>query len=213
VPLIETERVLVVPTEEFHKLGHFQGFSAEAQDYIDRLLGSRHARFLPRSRMESDPSFKQLIPYVLFRHTDASGQESVFRYTRGGGQGEGRLHHKKSVGVGGHISLDDAAGVAAPDAYREGMRRELEEEVIVETTCHDRCVGMINDDETDVGRVHLGIVHLVDVDEPAIRPREADIVDAEFRPIEEILADLDGYETWSQICLRALFGDRQSEQR
>ncbi len=61
--------------------------------------------------MEDDPSFKQLIPYVLFRWTDADGTVHLFEYLRGSGQGERRLHAKRSVGVGGHISsLDAAAG-------------------------------------------------------------------------------------------------------
>jgi predicted NUDIX family phosphoesterase len=154
--------------------------------------------------MEEDPSFKQLIPYVIFRHRDAAGQISVFQYTRGKGQGEGRLHSKRSVGVGGHISIEDRSSDDAVP-YSEGMRRELAEEIIVDTPYTEQCVGLINDDETPVGRVHLGVVHIFDVEQPAVRPREAEILEAGFRPVDELLANLDGFETWSQICLRALF--------
>jgi predicted NUDIX family phosphoesterase len=66
-------------------------------------------------------------------------------------------------------------------------------------------VGLINDDHTDVGRVHLGVVHLFDVERPAVYPREAEILDAGFRPVAEILPRIDEFETWSQIALRALF--------
>jgi predicted NUDIX family phosphoesterase len=207
VSLVQTERVLVVPTEVFRSLGYFQGFSHDAHQILDELIQPSHAQYRARGEMESDPSFKQLIPYMIFRHVDSSGQVSVFRYTRGGGQGEARLRAKHSVGVGGHICIDDAGGVASREAYHEGMRRELDEEVIVEAEYQQKCVGMINDDQTDVGRVHLGIVHLADVAEPNIRPREEDIIQAEFQPVEQILENLDGYETWSQICLTALFGD------
>jgi predicted NUDIX family phosphoesterase len=86
------------------------------------------------------------------------------------------------------------------------MRREMDEEVAIDTPYTARCVGMINDDETDVGRVHLGVVHLVDVEQPAVRPRETEIIECGFRPVEEILADMTGFETWSEICMRALFG-------
>ena len=89
--------------------------------------------------------------------------------------------------------------------YAEGMRRELSEEVSVESPWTEHCVGLINDDETPVGQVHLGVVHLVDVEQPAVYPRESEIIDAGFRPVEELLADLSRFETWSQICLRALF--------
>ncbi len=91
------------------------------------------------------------------------------------------------------------------------MRRELEEEIAI-SRAHTRssCVGLINDDETPVGQVHLGVVHLVELEQPAVTPREADILDAGFAPVEELLADLSGFETWSQYCLRALFERSQS---
>lgn len=201
--VVQTEQVLVVPTRLLHELGYFQGFTANTDLYLDELLSPEHTSYQPRGPMEQDPSFKQLIPYVIFRYVDAAGVPHVFQYTRGKGQGEQRLHSKRSVGIGGHISSADAAEV---NAYDEGMRRELDEEVVIETPCRERCVGLINDDQTEVGRVHLGIVHLFDVEQPHVRPREADIMDARFQPIAELLADLDGFESWSRICLEALFG-------
>lgn len=201
-----TERVLVVPTELFHRLGHFQGFSRDVDRYLADLFDGRHTTYRPRDEVEQDPGFKQLIPYVIFRHGEAAGRQSVFQYTRGKGMGEGRLHAKRSVGVGGHISSGDAATDGGANPYEEGMRRELDEEVIVETPYTSRCVGLINDDQSDVGRVHLGVVHLFDVERPAVRPREPDLIECGFRPVEEIMADLGGFETWSQICLEALFG-------
>jgi predicted NUDIX family phosphoesterase len=156
--------------------------------------------------MEDDPSFKQLIPYALFRWVDANGIVHLFEYLRGSGQGERRLHAKRSVGVGGHISSLDAAAGGIHDVYREGMRRELVEEVIIDTPYTEEIVGLINDDETSVGQVHLGVVHLCDVERPQIRPSEADILDAKFRPVDDILSRLDAFESWSQIVVRALFG-------
>jgi len=198
------ERVLVVPTEEFHRLGHFQGFSSEAVGFLDRLLDPRHVRFISRAEVEIDPGFKQIIPYVIFRHVAPGGEETVFQYTRGKGMGEGRLHSKRSVGIGGHISADAAVG-GAENPYLEGMRRELDEEVAIDSPYRSRCIGMINDDQTEVGRVHLGVVYLFDVQRPNVRPRESEIIQCGFRPVAEILADLDGFETWSQISMKALF--------
>ncbi len=203
---VEVERVLVVPTELFHRLGHFQGFNAHVDGYFEELLHGGHASYRPRDQVEKDPSYKQLIPYMIFRHTDAAGRETVFQYTRGTGQGEGRLHLKRSVGIGGHISAIDAGASGTNNPYEEGMRRELQEEVDVDTPYTVRCVGMINDDVTDVGRVHLGVVHLFDVERPQIRPRETEIIESGFRSVEVILADMAGFETWSQICMQALFG-------
>jgi predicted NUDIX family phosphoesterase len=202
-----SERVLVVPTAVFHRIGHFHGFCHEAGRYLAELLKPQHVRFLPRSEVEEDPSQKQLIPYVIFRHTDAAGAVRLFQYTRGTGQGEGRLHRKRSIGVGGHISADDV-GPHSADPYAEGLRRELEEEVILDTPYRPRCVGLINDDRTPVGSVHLGVVHLFDVQEPSVRPREADLLDSGFEGVHRLLADLSGFETWSQICLSALFPRR-----
>jgi predicted NUDIX family phosphoesterase len=203
--IVAEEKILVVPTALFHELGYFQGFSSDVSRYLPRLLEGDHIDYRPRGEMEEDPSFKQLIPYALFRWTNAAGQVHLFDYLRGSGQGERRLHAKRSVGVGGHISSIDAGTGHSAHAYREGMRRELDEEVLVETQYTESIAGLINDDETPVGRVHLGVVHLCDVREPNVRPREADILDASFRPIDDILAGLAQFETWSQIVVRALF--------
>jgi len=200
--LVATEHILVVPTEVFHRLGYFQGFSGDTQRYLRGLLDPAHTSYRPRAAMEQDPSFKQLIPYVIFRHRDAAGLTHLFQYTRGKGQGEARLHAKRSIGIGGHISADDASAVSA---YDEGMRRELEEEVVINTPYKSQLAGLINDDQTEVGKVHLGVVHLFDVERPAVQPRESEIIEAGFRPLPELLADTTRFESWSQICLKALF--------
>jgi predicted NUDIX family phosphoesterase len=203
--IVVEEKILVLPTTLLHELGYFQGFTTDVSRYLPRLLEGNHIDYRPRSDMEDDPSFKQLIPYALFRWVDAEGTAHLFDYLRGSGQGERRLHAKRSVGVGGHISSIDAAAGHSQHAYCEGMRRELDEEVALETRFSEQIVGLINDDETPVGRVHLGVVHMCDVVEPKVRPREADILDARFRPIDSILARLDQFESWSQIAVQALF--------
>jgi predicted NUDIX family phosphoesterase len=199
-----TENVLVVPTDLLYRLGHFQGFSDDVDRYIGELLSPQNTSYRPRSEMEEDPSFKQLIPYVIFTARSVDGDPLVFCYTRGKGQGESRLHSKRSVGIGGHISIDDQVSEEAVP-YAEGMRRELDEEVSVNCPYTQRCVGLINDDQTPVGRVHLGVVHLVELEQPAIEPREPDILDCRFVPVEELFADLSRFETWSQYCIKALF--------
>lgn len=209
MPDLPVEQILVVPTALFHEVGYFQGFCGDSQRYLDRLLDPQHTSYRPRPEMEQNPSFKQLIPYVIFRHRSPTGEETVFQYTRGTGQGEGRLHRKRSVGIGGHISAIDA-GDGSANPYEEGMRRELDEEVSIDTPYQARCVGLINDDQTEVGRVHLGVVHLFDVQTPAVHPRETEIVECGFRPVSDVLADLTGFETWSAICMKALFGTPSS---
>ena len=197
------EQVMVVPTERFHDCGYFQGFTSDADKYLGALLDPSQTQYLPRAQMEEDPSFKQLIPYCIFQHVDDAGNVSVFQYTRGKGQGESRLHSKRSVGIGGHVSTLDA-GESSP--YDEGMRRELEEEISINTPYTQRLVGLINDDENEVGKVHLGVVHLFTVETQDISPNEEDICDTGFRPVNEMLENIEGFETWSSICLKALFG-------
>jgi predicted NUDIX family phosphoesterase len=200
------EQVLVVPTELFNQLGYFQGFCDRPDQYVDRLLDRSNTRFLPRDEVETDPSLKQLIPYVLFTHTDDSGRLSIFTYTRGKGMGENRLHSKRSVGIGGHISSEDVGQTDNCDeAFEEGMRRELDEEVEIGTEYSVQPVGMINDDETEVGRVHLGMVYRFDCEHPKVKARETDIIESGFVPVEELLDELDQFETWSSITLKALF--------
>ena len=200
------EYVLAVPTQIFHALGHFQGFCTDIDRYRNVLLDVKNVQFRPRSRVETDPGFKQLIPYMIFCHTDSSGQISIFQYVRGKGMGENRLHQKRSIGVGGHIAAEDQKHQSG-DVYREGMLRELHEEVILQTPFTERCVGLINDDATEVGRVHLGIVHRLDVAKPNVVSNEADLIESGFMPLDELRNYREKMESWSVISLDALFRD------
>ncbi len=193
-----SERVLVVPGAELDRLGRFQGFSPEAERYLSALLNPVLATFRPRSEVEDDPSWKQIIPYVVFR-----SRGSVFCYTRGKSQGEARLHRLRSLGVGGHVAEADADGRATLEAYEMALRRELDEEVAVGSQGTMTRVGLINDDSTAVGQVHLGVVHVYDLAVPAVTPREEGLAEPGFVPLTE-LTELKGqFETWSQICLDA----------
>ena len=197
------ERVMVVAARLLDELGRFQGFWADADRYLAVLLDKQHISFLPRSQMEEDPSFKQIIPYCILR----SGN-TVFRYTRGKKMGEKRLHALESIGVGGHISLTDDRPLigGAELTYSEAMHRELEEEVIIETHFRERCVGLINDDSTPVGQVHLGVVHLFDLEQPNVCRRETALTQSGFVSLAELRSGRERLETWSQFCLDVLLG-------
>lgn len=191
-------RVLVVPGAELDRLGRFQGFSPEADRYLTALLAPGRGEFRPRGEVEDDPSFKQIIPYVVFRAGDR-----VFCYTRGSSQGEARLHRLRSLGVGGHVDEADADGVATLDAYELALRRELDEEVAIASPGTLRRVGLINDDATPVGRVHLGVVHVYDLVRPSVSPREAGLAEPGFVPVADLTAQSDRFESWSRICIQA----------
>ena len=191
------EHVLVVPTLLFHEIGHFQGWTTNVEPYLQTLLDPEYISYRPRPSVEEDPSFKQLIPYCIFRH-----EGKVFHYERGTDQGESRLHAKRSIGVGGHISSEDQD--SGESVYEVAMRREIEEEIHVDAAFSERCVALINDDETDVGRVHLGVVHIFDLEESKVLPREQSIINTGFAEPKSLAENMDQFETWSQICLKFL---------
>ena len=200
---IPQEVVLVVPRSLFERAGVFQGFCADTAAYLPLLLDRQHTSWRPRASVEEDPSFKQLIPYCVLTWSNADGPPLFFAYTRGGGQSEARLRAKRSVGIGGHIASTD--GEHGDDAsYESGMLRELAEEVAIDGSYAARCVGLINDDSTSVGSVHLGIVHVLELERPLVASRESELVECGFESLESLLAARDRFETWSQITLDAL---------
>lgn len=191
------ERVLVIPTNRFESAGVFHGFRAFSEAYLRTLLDPRYCSFRPRGEVETDPSFKQLIPYAVLR---CRGQ--IFHYTRGSAGTEKRLQALRSIGIGGHISQEEDA--PATDTYRAGMLRELREEVEIDCPYTERCLGFIYDGSSPVGAVHLGVVHLLELAEPLAWPREAAIDDAGFAPLVELLRQRDAFETWSRFALEEL---------
>jgi predicted NUDIX family phosphoesterase len=195
------EEVLCVRASLIDKLGAFTGFQRDVDRYLNALLDRDNQSFQPRRTCETDPSYKQLIPYVLLKCTDSNGTQ-LFQYTRGKGQGEKRLHALRSVGIGGHISTEDTQG---DDWYRTGMARELEEEIVLPNPGQHPIVGLIYDDSNEVGKVHLGIVHVMELSGPDARAREDDLVDAGFLPLAEISKEIDRLETWSRLCVENLF--------
>jgi predicted NUDIX family phosphoesterase len=195
------EEVLVVPAKLLDQLGPFSGFQPKVDRYLPTILDKAHQSFRPRSLVETDPSYKQLIPYVILECSDAN-QTRLFQYTRGKGQGEKRLHALRSIGIGGHISVEDANG---DDWYKTGMQRELDEEVAIECSGQQRIVGLIYDDTTDVGRVHLGIVHIMQLTCCKVQSREDQLEDSGFLSIDAIKAELHRLETWSQLCIQHLY--------
>jgi predicted NUDIX family phosphoesterase len=188
-----TERVLCIPREQLQAAGLFHGYRPVSPAFAAVLLNPVGFSFRPRSEVETDPSFKQLIPYVVLRCG-----ERVFHYRRGGSGTETRLHAKRSVGIGGHIAEGDGG---TGDAYTAGMLRELHEEVAIGSHTAGQPIGFINDDSTAVGQVHLGVVHLFDLTGPTVTPREAAIADGGFATVEELLTGKDEFETWSRFVL------------
>ena len=196
------ENVLVVKRSLFDQLGNFHGLNFEPGKYLDALLTRGNNFFLPRAQAENDPAYKQIIPYALV----AFGNRVLY-YVRGKKAGEQRLVAKGSIGIGGHMNQEDELlfNYALNEAaYRAGVEREVNEEIKIDTQFEDRIVALLNDDTTDVGRVHLGIVHVFKLAEPKVEKREAMITNLTFLVRAELTARRESLETWSQICVDSL---------
>jgi predicted NUDIX family phosphoesterase len=194
------ENVLVVRRSLFDQLGSFQGINFESHKYLDAFLSRGNNFFLPRPEAENNPAYKQIIPYALI----AFGNSVVY-YVRGKKAGEQRLVAKGSIGIGGHMNEGDESLFALDEqAYRVGVEREVNEEIKIHTQFDDRIVALLNDDTTDVGRVHLGVVHVFTLAEPNVEKREAMITGLTFLTKEELVARRESLETWSQICVDSL---------
>ena len=185
------ERVLVVSRQRIMGPAGWRGMlSPGAAPYLDAIAEA--GRFEPRSAMERDPRFKQVIPYLVLRDRD---RYFLMRRTRAGG--DERLHDRFSIGVGGHLNPGDVD-------VEGGLAREWAEELVADFVPEFRLLGLLNDDDTEVGSVHLGIVYLAEAGGRAVRVRETDKLEGDFAAPAAVRAVYDRLETWSQIVLDAL---------
>lgn len=197
------EQVLVVERKVIEQIGMFQGLMFDVERYLSQIFVAGVPRFMPRSQAEQDPSYKQIIPYVIMTHAD-----KYLSYVRGKRAGETRLIAKRSIGIGGHINPIDAEYgplfAYLRDNYDVAVQREVTEEVYVETTHTDRIVALLNDESNEVGSVHLGVVHLWNLDDEKVSKREQMITQMAFMTGAELEEVRDTLETWSALCLSGL---------
>jgi len=193
------EQVLVVERAALERAGMFQGITFEVERYLTELFAPGVPRFMPRPQAETDPTHKQLIPYVLMAH-----RGRYLSYVRGKRGGEERLIGNRSMGIGGHINPVDDMPLFSSDfreTYLAAVAREVAEEVEVAAGHTDRIVALLNDDSTEVGQVHLGIVHFWVLDSTDVSKREQMITQLTFMAESELRGVRESLETWSQLCL------------
>ena len=186
-----TEQVMVVEREALSSFLVERGLVQEETDQVLDIIVERHF-FLDRPTAEVSPQYKQIIPYVLIRR----GQ-SWFLLQRTQKQTEARLHHKLSLGIGGHINPD------TPDLL-DGLQKELEEEVEIDGDYDLTFAGILNDDTTDVGSVHLGAVYVLDAHDANVTVRETEKMTGRWAAAGELPALRERMETWSQIVYDAV---------
>lgn len=198
------EHVLVITRALFDELGSFQGFQPEVERYLKAFLQPGANFFMERPAAELDPTHKQLIPYSVFHHAGR-----YLAYTRGGKSGEKRLVAKRSVGIGGHINpVDQSHDGLGETMYFNSIEREITEELQLGGTHTQSVIGLINDDSSEVGSVHLGVVHRFELSSDEVSSNEDAIQDLRFHTLEELLAMYDNLETWSQILVKHLAGGK-----
>ena len=187
------EQVMVVERETLAGFLIEQGLVQEHNDEILDAISERHF-FIDRPTAEISPQYKQIIPYVLIRHG-----ETYFLLQRTPKQTEARLHHKLSLGIGGHINPD------TPDLF-DGLQKELEEEVEVVGDYDLTFVGILNDDTTGVGQVHLGAVYVLDAHDGVVNVRETEKMSGRWVPRHELPQHREAMESWSQIVYDGFIG-------
>jgi predicted NUDIX family phosphoesterase len=194
------ENVLLIRRSLFDELGAFQGLNFEPEKYLKAFFSRGNTFFLPRDQAENDPTQKQIIPYVILEF-----EGKILYYVRGKRAGEKRLVAKGSIGIGGHLN-DADAGLFSLDEehYNRVVEREVHEEINLLSKFRNQIIGLLNDDSTEVGRVHLGIVHIFKLKEPKVQRREAMITGLTFLTKEELMSRRASLESWSQICVDSL---------
>ncbi len=198
------EMVLCVPTSDLYAaIGTWRGLRKEAS-LLWRPI-ARKSTFRPRSEVEDDPSYKQLISYTLF-----VAEKRIFVMKRLSTQGEGRLHGLLSIGVGGH--MNPVPDIPWPDRRRisdlkhillANTFREIREEVAIAGNPPVGILGLLNDDLDDVGKVHLGVVSVVRLPSPLLAVKEKDKMLGAWVELSKLHL-LGKFESWSSLLLNTL---------
>ncbi len=195
--MTDGELVLVIPRASIMADPGWHGLRSDVMtgpDFEARV--ARDGAFRPRAEMERDPAWKQVIPYLVLRD---GTRYFLMRRTKAGG--DERLHDRFSIGVGGHLNPGDRdlAG---------GLRREWREEVAAEFEPEFQLLGLLNDDTTDVGSVHVGAVYLADARGRPVSIRETDKLTGSFADSTEVGGVVDRMESWSALVFEHLEGVR-----
>ncbi len=187
------ELVLVVPRAA---LMDREGWLGVRRDGIDAALAvvAAQGSFMRRGDAEEDPGHKQVIPYLVLRDGE---RWFLMRRTRAGG--DARLHDRWSIGVGGHLNPGDGDVIG-------GLRREWAEELVAPFEPSFEPVGVLNDDTTAVGSVHVGFVYLADATGRAVAIRETDKLEGSFVTTAEVAAVRERLESWSRLVFETLAG-------
>lgn len=182
------EMVLVVPRSDLDAICPHR-FNTNVEQALSALIPKAH--FRPRGEVEHDFSVKQIIPYVTVRY-----QDKFLRIRRTSKQTEARLHWRVGLGISGHINDQDGTGI---QAILTAMRRELQEEITLNLEISHQLVGIINVNDTEVDRVHVGFVFATTCASPEFHINEEGHHDAAWATVEELKELEPQMETWAKV--------------
>lgn len=203
------ERVLVFPETLLNDIGLFDGATRDVDKYVSKILQPEALSWLDRSKAETDPSFKQVIPYTIIQSNKIGVGQQYFVYQRTKKGGETRLHNLLSLGVGGHINPQDGDVFAERGmfgiSFKDALWREINEEIEMHGEHTLRCIGLLYDDSNDVGKVHFGIVNKISLASSGWVKTKADaLANGEFRDRLWLEDNYDNFENWSKLVIRKL---------
>ena len=188
---MSAELVLVIPRASIMNDPGWHGITTDGLADFEGLVG-RDGEFRPRPEVEVDRSWKQVIPYLVLRD---GARYFLMRRTQAGA--DARLHDRWSIGVGGHLNPGDGdlAG---------GLRREWREEVVADFEPEFTLIGLLNDDSTEVGSVHVGAVYVAEALGRPVAIRETEKLSGSFAAPADVAAVVERMESWSALVFEHL---------
>ncbi len=195
--LVHDEHILVVKRSHLFPNGDWHGLAEINFDHYMHIINHKK-EFNPRSLMETDPTYKQIIPYLIFTHNN-----QFFLMQRSAKASESRLQNKLTLGIGGHVRQEDLQ----EDSLFAWATREFHEEVDYAGNLSVKPLGILNDDSDDVGKVHIGFVLLITGDSPNIAVK-SELKSGALVSLQECIAQRECMETWSQFVVDFLSFDK-----
>lgn len=154
--------------------------------------------WLDRDYAEKDESVKQLIPYIILKDRI---NNRIGIYQRHGS--EKRIHGLFSIGVGGHISdVDNLKNGFLLNIVKHSAKRELGEELIgLDIEKPLNFIGVMNEEETKVGRTHIALVFVMELD--VLPEGDEELLNFDWKTKQEVR---DGYklELWSEMAMELI---------
>lgn len=187
------EQIMVIKRSTLLGTQEWQGLKCDSLEHYLNQIRTNH-EFMPRTPMESDPTYKQIIPYLIFTH-----KNRYFLMQRQAHATEQRLKNKMSLGIGGHLRQEDING----DDFFGWAQREFHEEVCYDGTLSMRFLGLLNDNSNAVGQVHIGLVMILEGDSNKISVK-SELKNGTLVSIDECSLHYDNLESWSQIVFQTL---------